>query len=194
MFTRNPPSPLFPREQRSAASAPGGMTRGIDPTLLERPSIGRFCKIVAPSKSGVRCGRRRIRRKSRSVSCYEFRRLSRPTGHAFTSSCVPCVQRPSRCSLSGVSLGHFAFRRSAMNRQVSQDISSAARAFVPSGSWVRRLALVPMAALAVTGAVAKTTPRFRVSRRVLERRRLGLILEREQGKSPLPRQLQPRGR
>ena len=45
-----------------------------------------------------------------------------------------------------------------MNRQVSQDISIAARAFVPSGSWVRGLSLLPLTVFIVTGAIAKTTP------------------------------------
>ena len=45
-----------------------------------------------------------------------------------------------------------------MNRQISQNHSNAADAFLPSRRWVRRLALLPITALAVTGAVAKTTP------------------------------------
>ncbi len=45
-----------------------------------------------------------------------------------------------------------------MNRQVSQDHSNAAAASVASRRWVRRLALLPISALVVTGAVAKPTP------------------------------------
>jgi hypothetical protein len=45
-----------------------------------------------------------------------------------------------------------------MNRQVSQKFSTAARASVPSGSWVRKLSLLPLTVFVVTGALAKTTP------------------------------------
>lgn len=45
-----------------------------------------------------------------------------------------------------------------MNRQISQLFSNAADGLKPSGNWVRRLALLPLTALIVTGAVAKTTP------------------------------------
>lgn len=44
-----------------------------------------------------------------------------------------------------------------MNRQVSQNHSNAADAAKRSGRWVRRLALLPMTALAITGAVAKSS-------------------------------------
>jgi hypothetical protein len=44
-----------------------------------------------------------------------------------------------------------------MNRQISQNHSTAADA-LPSRRWVRRLAFLPITALAITGAVAKTTP------------------------------------
>jgi len=45
-----------------------------------------------------------------------------------------------------------------MNRQISQDHSTAAGGSLPSRRWVRRLAFLPITALAITGAVAKTTP------------------------------------
>ena len=45
-----------------------------------------------------------------------------------------------------------------MNRQVSQNHSTAADASLPSRRWVRKLAFLPITALAITGAVAKTTP------------------------------------
>jgi len=45
-----------------------------------------------------------------------------------------------------------------MNRQVSQDCSNAAGASVSSVRWVRRLALLPLSALIVTGALAKSEP------------------------------------
>src|ERR1700687_3387076 len=53
-------------------------------------------------------------------------------------------------------LGHFAFRRSVMNRHVQQDCSNAADASKSSVRWVRRLALLPVTALIVTGALAKS--------------------------------------
>ena len=43
-----------------------------------------------------------------------------------------------------------------MNRQISQDISNAARA--PSATWVRKLSILPLTLFVVTGAMAKTTP------------------------------------
>ena len=45
-----------------------------------------------------------------------------------------------------------------MNRQISQIHSTATGASRPSGRWVRKLAFLPITALAITGAVAKTTP------------------------------------
>jgi hypothetical protein len=43
-----------------------------------------------------------------------------------------------------------------MNRQISQDISNAAR--VPSATWARKLSILPLTLFVVTGAMAKTTP------------------------------------
>jgi hypothetical protein len=45
-----------------------------------------------------------------------------------------------------------------MNRQVAQNHWTAADASRPSRRWVRKLAFLPITALAITGAVAKTTP------------------------------------